>query len=153
MNDIPTNRELRSLFCEQFNCAPADFERRMFWKCLYLHAKVVAPVFSLLLPGLFERDHHFIRNFGNAKDWKDIKSELIALHYEDRFQPRFLRKALRLRICRRKAQQMAARLFRAGNSLQRHTNGSPQSAGHAPHGDRHKNAEKALFDLRPNEQP
>ncbi len=159
MNETPINRELRSLFCERFRCDPADFEKRVFWKCLYPHAKVIAPLIRLVSPGLFERDYHFIRGFGNAKDWKDAKSEILALRYEDRFHPRFLRNALRIRISRRKANQLAARLFPLRNSLQRtpadllHTEEITKKAGRLAHAKNYNIAETPLFDLRSKEHP
>jgi len=157
MNDTPANRELRSLFCEQFRCAPADFEKRVFWKCLYPHARVIAALLRLVKPALFERDHHFIRGFGNAKDWKDAKSEIVALRYEDRFHPRFLRNALRIRISRRKANQLAARLFQLRNSPQRAPTAlldreeTSQKTGRLAHAEPYKTPGTPLFELRSKE--
>ena len=38
------NRDLKSLFCERFTCSPAEFEKRAFRKCLYLQARIIAPL-------------------------------------------------------------------------------------------------------------
>jgi hypothetical protein len=162
MNDTPknpTNRELRFLFCERFSCSPAQFEKRAFWKCLYPHAKMVALFIRLVKPSFFERDHHFIRCFGNAKNWKEAKSEIVALRYEDRFHPKFLRNTLRLRISRRKANQLASRLFPDRKSLQRASaplpegERSPQKAAGVLNGENHAIPERPLFDLRSKEHP
>jgi hypothetical protein len=153
MNDTPPNREFRSLYCERFTCAPADFEKRVFQNCLYPHARMIAPLLRLLNPAVFERDYLFIQSLGNAKGWKDVKSELVALRYEDCFYPRFLRNALRLRISRRKAKQLAARLFpaRASFHLLPDTEGSPQKAAGALHGEKHQTPERPPFGLRSEE--
>jgi hypothetical protein len=159
MDDTPTNGELRALFCERFSCAPADFEKRFFWKCLYPHARMIVPLLRLVNPDWFERDLRFIRCFGDAKDWKDAKSEIVAFRYEDRFHPRFLRNTLRIRISRRKANQLAVRLFQARKSLQRRrvalpeTERSTQKAGGALHAEKHNTSENPLFDLRSKEHP
>ena len=149
MNKTPSKRELRSLFCEQFTCAPADFEKRVFWKCLYPHARIIAPLLCLILPALFERDHHFIRCLGHAKNWQDVKVDILDLHYEDRFHPRFLRNALRLRVSRRKAKRLAAGLFAARNSVQRlpNTEASTQKTGGPPQDENLPTPERPLFGL------
>ena len=114
----PATRDLRSLFCEHFACPLSEFEKRVFQKCLYPHARMIAPLLRWLKPDCFERDLLFARYFGNAKDWQEATAEVAALCYQDRIQPRFARKALRLRISGRKANELAAKFFPAGNPVQ-----------------------------------
>lgn len=109
--EIPSNRDLRSLFCERYKCPPSEFDKRALRKCLYLHARILAPVLSLLNPSLFERDFVFINYFGKAKNLQDVTAEGEALHYQDGTKPIFARSALRLRISSRKAHKLAAKLF------------------------------------------
>ena len=109
--DSTSTRDLRSLFCERFNCPPAEYEKRAVRKCLYLHARIIAPLLRWLSPGCFERDFVFVDYFGKAKNWQEVTAEVAALHYQDRSKPRFTRNALRLRISGRKANKLAAKLF------------------------------------------
>jgi hypothetical protein len=69
--DLPSTRGLRSLFCEHFACPPSEFEKRALRKCLYPHARIIAPLFRRLKSGCFERGLLFARYFGNAKDWQE----------------------------------------------------------------------------------
>ncbi|MGD1084287.1 MAG: hypothetical protein ABSA47_05970 [Verrucomicrobiota bacterium] len=114
--DSKSTRELRSLFCERFRCAPDEFERRAYRKCLYLHARMIAPLLSRLTPRSFERDLLFIRYLGNAKDAREVAQEIVALHDHDRFKPQFARYALRLRVSGRKASALALRLFQLNSA-------------------------------------
>lgn len=109
--DSPTRGDLKSLFCERFNCPPSEYEKRALRKCLYLHARMIAPLLRWLNPGCFERDLVFIAYFGRAKNWQEVTAEVAALHYQDRTKPRFARNALRLRISGRKAGKLAAKFF------------------------------------------
>jgi hypothetical protein len=106
-----STRDLRSLFCERFTCSPAEFEKRAFRKCLYLQARIIAPLLCWLNPGCFERDFLFIYYFGNSRNWPKVTAEVVALHCQDRLHPRFARNALRLRISGRKANKLAVMLF------------------------------------------
>jgi hypothetical protein len=109
--DSPSTRDLRSLFCERFNCPPSEYEIRALRKCLYLHARIIAPLLRWFNPGCFERDLVFLDYFGKAKNWQEVTGEIAALHYQDRTKPRVARNALRLRISGRKANKLAAKLF------------------------------------------
>jgi hypothetical protein len=109
--DSPSTRDLRSLFCERFNCPASEFQKRALRECLYLHARIIAPLLRWLNRGSFERDLVFIQYFGDAKDWHGVTDEVVVLHYQDSVKPRFARNTLRLRISGRKASQLAAKLF------------------------------------------
>jgi hypothetical protein len=109
--DSPSTRDLRTLFCERFACPPSQFEKRALSKCLYFHARLLAPLLRWLNPNYFERDLRFIHYFGNAKDWPEVSAEVLALRYQDLLHPRFSRNALRLRVSGRKANKLATTLF------------------------------------------
>src|ERR1700689_4777235 len=109
--DATSTRDLRSLFCERFNCPPSEYEERALQKCLYLHARIIAPLLRRLNPGCFERDLVFIDYFGKAKNWREVTTEVDSLHYQDLTKPRFARSALRLRVSGRSANKLAFKLF------------------------------------------
>jgi hypothetical protein len=109
--EAQATRDLRSVFCERFNCPPSEFEKRAFRKCLYFPAKLTAPLLRWFDPGWFERDLLFIRDLGNAKNWQQVTAELDAFHYREHLQPRYARVTLRLRVSARKANKLAFELF------------------------------------------
>jgi hypothetical protein len=113
MPESTSTRDLRALFCERFRCPPAKYEKRALRKCLYLHARIIAPVLRWLNPRWFERDLVFIDYFGKARNWREVAAEVAALRYQDATKPRFSRNTLRLRISGRKANKLAAKLFPA----------------------------------------
>jgi hypothetical protein len=110
MSDSASTRDLRWLFCERFNCPATEFEERALRKCLFLHARIIAPLLRWANPRCFERDLLFIHYFGNAKNLQEVAVEVGALHDHDLQQP-FGRNVLRIRISGRKASHLAAKLF------------------------------------------
>jgi hypothetical protein len=106
-----SSRDLKTLFCGRFRCSPSDFDRRALRKCLYLHARIFAPLLRMLSPDCFERDLVFIDYFGKATSQEEVVAEVTALKYLDHTEPRFARRALRIRISMRKAGKLAKKLF------------------------------------------
>ncbi|HEY3854798.1 MAG TPA: hypothetical protein VGO67_10430 [Verrucomicrobiae bacterium] len=103
--------DLKSHYCERFNCPSAKFERRALRKCLYLHARIFAPLLRLLIPGCFKRDREFIEYFGKAKSRPEAMAEIADLHYLDRAEPTIIRRSLRIRVSLRKARKLAHALL------------------------------------------
>jgi len=114
----PSNRDLRSLFCEHAACPPSEFDRRVFRKCLYFHARIIEPLLRWIDPGCFQRDLLFAHYFGNARDWREAIAEIADLRYQDSIRPRFARNALRLRVSGRKAGELAVTFFPPCNPVQ-----------------------------------
>jgi hypothetical protein len=104
-------RDLRSAFCERFKCPPSEFEERALRRCLYLPAKLTAPLLRLYDQDWFKADLLFLRDLGNAKSWEQIMAELDAYHFREHLHPGFARMKLRLRVSARKANRMAFGLF------------------------------------------
>ena len=112
MPESPATRDLKSLFCERFKCPPSEYERLALRECLYVHARIIAPLLCWLNPRFFERDRVFIEEFGKAENWLVMMEEVAAFRYQDAFdEPRFTRKTLRLRVSGQKATMLADKLF------------------------------------------
>ena len=47
------------LFCQRFHCPLSEYEDRAFRKCLYWHARMLAPVVRRLKPDFFAEDLKF----------------------------------------------------------------------------------------------
>ena len=104
-------RELRTLFCEKFDCPPDQYEERAFRRCLYWHAWLLAPVLRRLSPGLFAEDIEFIEELGQTHDGRAARSEILTFQEENRAKGGIWRNGLRLRVSGRKAANLAQRLF------------------------------------------
>ena len=104
-------REMRSLFCERFDCPPAEYEERAFKRCLYWHARLVTPVVRKVCPRFFAEDLKFIQELGLTSDWRAARSEVLAFQDENRATGGLWRNRLRLRVSGRKASAMAERLL------------------------------------------
>ena len=109
---------LQSLFCERFGCSEAEYEERAFKRCLYWHARLLAPALRLLSPGLFDWDFKFIRYLGAATDWREAKTDVNNFHVLNDGTPSFWRELLRLRVSGRKATELAYQLFSAPHPAQ-----------------------------------
>ena len=107
----PVSRDLMSLFCQRFNCPPSEFEEQAFRKCLYWHARILAPLIRRLSPGFFTEDFTLIGYFGKAPGRRDAQNELAAFMEANRSHRSFARKHLLLRISARKAGELAGQLF------------------------------------------
>jgi hypothetical protein len=106
------NREFQALFCERFGCPPSEYERRAFRKCLYWHARWLAPVMGKLNSNFFAEDFKFIRYLGESTGLQEVGADL--LNYQDANAGRlsFWRTTLKFRVSGRKANRLARELFR-----------------------------------------
>ena len=102
---------MSSLFCERYACPPDEYGERAFRRCLYWHARLLAPVVRKLSPGFFSEDLKFIQELGLASDWRGARSEVLSFQEENKAHGGFWRNGLRIRVSGRKAAAMAQRLF------------------------------------------
>jgi hypothetical protein len=103
--------QLQVLFCERFHCRTAEFDERAFRKCLYWHARVLAPLLRWLRPGFFDKDLKFIRYLGAATDWDEAKVDINNFCLVNNGKPAWGRRDFRLRVSGRKARRLARQLF------------------------------------------
>jgi hypothetical protein len=105
-------REFKTLFCERFNCPPADYEARAFGWLLYRHARVVARLIRSMWPEFFERDFEFLRALGRVTDAREADAEAMLFRDTEHYHGGFLRRRWRIRVSGRKATALASELFR-----------------------------------------
>ena len=108
-------REFRVLFCERFDCPPAEFENRAFRELLYWHAKPLAPLIHKLNPEFFEEDFKFIQYLGDASCRREAKANAADFKDANHARRNFLRTGLRIRVSGMKATKLAHRLFAHGS--------------------------------------
>ena len=106
-----SSSQLQVLFCQRFHCDKAEFEERAFRKCLYWHARLLAPLLRWLRPGFFDKDMKFIRYLGAATDWAEAKVDINNFSLVNIGRPTLGRKDLRLRVSGRKASRLARELL------------------------------------------
>ena len=104
-------RAFKILFCERFRCPPSDYEQRVFRKCLYPHARLLAPLIRLLNPNFFTDDFKFVHYLGEATGTREVNAEMLAFQDTNRGKPSFTRTGLRIRVSGRKAAALAQRLL------------------------------------------
>ncbi len=102
---------LKALFCERFRCSSAEYEERMFRKCLYWHAKLLAPVLRRISPNFFARDFQFISYLGASTGLQEIVVDLLNFRDANLGRRSFWRTSLKLRVSGRKAGRLAQELM------------------------------------------
>lgn len=110
--EVPTSRDFRTAFCERFQCPPAEFEKRAFWRCLYPHATVAARLIQLVNPDYFEPDLRTLRHIGNASTVTHLLAEVNSFRADYRMRSRFLYDVLRLRISGKRVLRLASEVMR-----------------------------------------
>jgi hypothetical protein len=108
-------RNVKAGFCERYGCAPDEFERRVFWRCLYRHALPLAGVIWACNPEFFKTDLQAIRLIGTATSAREVLAEVNSLRDDPRTRSRFLRESLRIRISGKRLLRLAAAVLHHGN--------------------------------------
>ena len=108
---MPDQPQLQILCCSRFKCTPSEYEDKAFNKCLYWHARLLAPFVRLLAPDFFAEDYKFIRYFGAATDFKDARIDALNFQEANRGNPGMWRTGFKIRVSGRKASRLARRLF------------------------------------------
>ena len=101
------------MFCQRFRCPPSAYELRAFRKCLYLHAKLLAPLLRRLKPDFFAEDFKFLRNLGESTGVRDAEVDVLNFHDVNLGNPSFWRTGWRIRVSGRKASRLVHELFHA----------------------------------------
>jgi hypothetical protein len=100
-----------SLFCECFHCAPADYERKAFRKCLYWRARFLAPFILRFKPDFFAEDFSFIQLVGKATSLQEVCAEAWRWRGGRQVPHSFSRSRGQIRVSGRKAVRLARELF------------------------------------------
>ncbi len=64
------------IFCERHETSPAEFTKRVFWKCLHRRAILVVPILSLLRPNYFDPERALIARVRYAEKMNQVWEEL-----------------------------------------------------------------------------
>lgn len=110
--------EFKTLFCEQFNCPPAKYAENAFRRCLYPHARVLAPIIHLLAPSYFTLDYELLQGLSAAVDLTDVRACVDNFSQANSWSGSFFRTVLRLRVSGRRTTRLADQLFQEAERSQ-----------------------------------
>jgi hypothetical protein len=101
-------KSFEELFCEAHGCSAAQFQPKVFWRCLTWRGKL----FAIFLGGStgehFGPDRTFITGAGRATDMAQIRTE-IRDYFEDPLNRGWLRQVADIRVSTRRVRNLARR--------------------------------------------
>lgn len=102
----------RERFCEQYKCAPADFEREVFFRCVHWHGQIFARLLYRKDPAIFKEDLDFIHEVGGVRDPFVFKSEVNRFHGRNVRERGWIRGVFVIRVSAMRAINLKNKLFR-----------------------------------------
>jgi hypothetical protein len=99
-------KTFEELFCEANKCTPAEFPRRVFWKCLYRHAVPLAPLLLVVWPKYFAPDKQLIMDVRRADKMNHVWEE-VRQYFADSVGRPWLRRKGNVRISARRLINLA----------------------------------------------
>jgi hypothetical protein len=110
---VPVDIDFRAAFCERYRCSMEDFDRRVFWKCLYRHALPLAAFLCWTNREFFQPDIDLIHSLASTTTFSEVRAEASFIRHDQRMQSGFLRGTLRIRISGRRLAALACRTLSA----------------------------------------
>jgi hypothetical protein len=102
----------REAFCTRYNCSAHEFERAVFWRCLYRHALPFAIVMMWFNPDFFAEDFAFVREIGATTSDELFKAELNFFHGRNVRERNWFRRGLTIRVSAKRLLRLKNRLIR-----------------------------------------
>jgi len=103
-------KDFRTLYCEQHGCAPEEFDNHLFWRALYPHALLFAPVIRWLAPNFFRLDYETIDRVGQTYDGREFAQDLDRYAFLNTGLHSILRTLFLVRISGRKLVRLRRRV-------------------------------------------
>lgn len=103
---------VREAFCRRYRCKPAEFERKLFFKSLRLHARLLMPFLGWFRPHSFNADWSVVEVMGRVRTATEMEeriSEYIDWNLIDRSRRRRL---LFLRVSPSKLRRLVTPLLK-----------------------------------------
>ena len=104
---LTAEMDFRAASCEKFQCSFEDFDRRVFWKCLYRHALPLAAFLLWAKREFFQPDLELIHSLATTTTFSEVRAEACFIRHDQRMQAGFLRGTLRIRISGRRLAVLA----------------------------------------------
>lgn len=119
--------EFRQLFSQKSGIAAEQFERKLFYKCLFRHALPFAWLLEKMSPNFFREDFEMLRDVATARNTDEVICELNRFYGRNARDKSFLRPLFYLRIS-------GKRVLRIYRSLTRENeNGDEATASESVH--------------------
>ena len=95
-------------YCDQHRCSRAQFVTRVFWRALYPHARLVAPLILLVNRDYFSADRALILGVAAATSMQRVREE-VRDYYSDSSNRGWLRHVLGIRVSGQRLKNIARR--------------------------------------------
>ena len=102
----------QSAFCQHFGCSPKEYERGLFRRGFYLHARLLSPVLRRFDPHFFDEDLAVVRDLAEMTNREVIDGELSFFHGRNVRDKNWLRRTLLLRLSVAKLRRVCTRVCR-----------------------------------------
>jgi hypothetical protein len=117
-------KSFREIYCERFGCPSEDFERRVFWRCLYRRSLPLSLLVHWLNRKHFELDLQTIRQLGVCRSTQEFRSELESFRYEYQMRGGFLRQ-FRVRVSGKRLTGLLHQVLRGAEESSRLRQAAP----------------------------
>lgn len=98
--------DFRHRFADFAGCAPEEFESKVFWRTLYLHAIPIAWIIRWLSPRFFRLDLETIERVGLTLDGREYGHDLDRYRFLSHGAHSVLRNLFRIRVSGKKLMRL-----------------------------------------------
>jgi hypothetical protein len=104
-------KSLQDAVCENLRCSVTQFERRLFWQCLYRHAVPLAFLIRWFTPAFFRDDLLLIQWIATDVNLTEIDDDLDRFEYGNRTRKHWLRTGMKIRLSSARVTAFATRFL------------------------------------------
>lgn len=98
--------DFRQLFCQRFQVAPEEFEKRLFWMCLFRHSIPFVHLLSRWKPEIFREDYDLVRELAATHSRGEVVTELNRFFGRNRRVGGFWRNVCLFRVSGKRVLQL-----------------------------------------------
>ena len=102
----------QSAFCQHYGYSAEEYERGLFRRGFYFHARLLSPILRWFNPNFFDEDLAVVRDLADMTSPEIIGGELSFFHGRNVRDKNWLRKTLLLRLSVGKLRRICARVCR-----------------------------------------
>src|SRR5580765_1691964 len=81
---VTAEMDFGAAFCERYRCSMEDFDRRVFWKCLYPHALPLAAFLCWTNREFFRPDFDLIHSLASTTTFSEVRAEASFIRHDQR---------------------------------------------------------------------
>ena len=99
-------RTFEQVYCERHNCTPRQFQRKLFARGMYLHARPFALFIRLVNARFFAADDSLVRSVAQATTMRAVREE-VRDYFWDSENRNWLRQVLKIRVSGQRIKNLA----------------------------------------------